>query len=113
MNGGKVMHATVQIGDCQIMVADAMDPTQKAMPTMLYLYVDDVDAAYRQALEANGTSLREPVDEFYGDRSAGIKDEWNNQWWLATHKEDVSDAEMEKRKEEFLSKDKRERMQHA
>ena len=101
-DGGKIMHSTVQIGDSLVMVADVMTGTDP-MPSMLYLYVDDVDAVYRQAIDVSGTtSLREPVDEFYGDRSAGVKDEWGNQWWLATHVEDVSDEEMERRKEEFL-----------
>jgi uncharacterized glyoxalase superfamily protein PhnB len=100
---GKIMHATVQIGDSLVMIADTMSGSQP-MPAMLYLYVDDVDALYRQAINANGTSIREPVDEFYGDRSAGVRDEWNNQWWFATHIEDVSDEEMERRKEEYLHK---------
>ena len=101
---GRIMHATVQIGDSIIMVSDVMKGMNEPMPSMLYLYVDDVDATYRQALNANGTSVREPVDEFYGDRSAGIRDEWNNQWWVATHIEDVNNEEMERRKEEFLRK---------
>lgn len=104
MDEGKIMHATVQIGDSPIMVADLMPGMNQPTPATLYLYVDDVDESYRRALNANGTSLRAPVDEFYGDRSAGVKDRWNNQWWFATHIEDVSDKEMERRKEEFLHK---------
>jgi PhnB protein len=99
---GRIMHATIQIGDSVIMVSDVMKGMNEPMPTMLYLYVDDVDATYRQALDARATSIREPVDEFYGDRAAGVKDKWNNQWWLATHIEDMSSDEMERRKEEFL-----------
>ena len=101
---GRIMHATVQIGDSIIMVSDVMKGMNEPMPTMLYLYVDDVDAMYRQAINARATSIREPVDEFYGDRSAGVRDEWNNQWWVATHTEDISNAEMERRKEESLKK---------
>jgi PhnB protein len=108
---GRIMHATVQIGDSVIMVSDVMKGMNEPMPTMLYLYVDDVDAMYRQAINANATSIREPIDEFYGDRSAGVRDEWNNQWWLATHIEDISNEEMERRKEEFLKKG--EHMSHA
>jgi PhnB protein len=108
---GRIMHATVQIGDSVIMVSDVMKGMNEPMPTMLYLYVDDVDAMYRQAINANATSIREPIDEFYGDRSAGVRDEWNNQWWLATHIEDISSEEMERRKEEFLKKG--EHMSHA
>jgi uncharacterized glyoxalase superfamily protein PhnB len=97
---GQVMHATSQIGDSKIMIADAM-PGFKAMPCMLYVYVENIDEVYKQALKAGGTSLREPVNEFYGDRSAGITDKWNNQWWIATHIEDVDEEEMYKRAEKL------------
>src|SRR5688572_20177124 len=76
---GKVLHASVQIGDSQIMVADASDK-YPAGSSRLYLYVDDVDATYKKALHAKGISLREPTDEFYGDRSSGVKDVWGNEW---------------------------------
>lgn len=97
---GKVMHATARIGDSIIMVADEMDRFP-AMPCMLYLYMNDADAVYKQAIKTGGQSLREPTNEFYGDRSAGIKDAWDNQWWIATHIEDVDDEEMKRRAEEF------------
>ena len=93
---GRVMHAGVQIGDSQIMVTDSTEK-YPAGSTRLYLYVDDVDATYNTAIKAKGTSLREPTDEFYGDRSSGVKDAWGNEWWIATHVEDVDDEEMEKR----------------
>jgi PhnB protein len=102
LDDGKIMHATVKIGDSQIMITDAME-NMPAMPCMLYLYVEDVDAVYKQALAAKGVSLREPTDEFYGDRSAGIKDAWNNQWWIATHQEELSVEEIKRRQEEFLA----------
>src|SRR5688572_13598578 len=57
-------------------------------PTALHLYVPDADAVYQRALAAGGTSLEEPVDQFYGDREAGIKDPTGNVWWIATHKLD-------------------------
>jgi len=97
---GRVMHASVQIGDSQIMVTDSTEK-YTAATTRLYLYVDDVDATYDNAIKAEGTSLREPTDEFYGDRSSGVKDAWGNEWWIATHVEDVDDKEMEKRAKEF------------
>ena len=96
----KIVHATVKIGDSIIMLSDAMDEF-KPMPSMLQLYVEDVDAQYNQALKAGGQSLREPSDQFYGDRSSGIKDSWGNQWWISTHIEDVSEEEMRHREEEF------------
>jgi PhnB protein len=68
---------------------------------MLYLYLEDVDAVYRKALDAGATSVRELIDEFYGDRSGCVRDAWGNQWWLATHIEDVNEEEMKKRIKEF------------
>ncbi len=97
---GKVMHASVQIGDSQVMVTDATEQ-YPAGTCRLYLYVDDVDKTYKKAINAKGTSLREPTDEFYGDRSSGVKDNWGNEWWIATHVEDVDDEEMEKRARQF------------
>src|SRR5690349_9596735 len=69
---GRVMHSTVRIGDSEVMITDSMDQFP-AGTAKLYVYVDDVDATYKQATAAGGTSLREPTDEFYGDRSAGVK----------------------------------------
>lgn len=103
MDDGKVMHATAKIGDSLIMVADTMD-NMEPVTGMLYLYVDDVDATYQQALRANSTTIREPKDEFYGDRSGGVRDKWGNQWWIATKQEDVSMEELEKRQKERLQK---------
>jgi PhnB protein len=97
---GRVMHASVQIGDSQVMVSDATEQ-YPAGSCRLYLYVNDVDATYKKAIGANGVSLREPTDEFYGDRSSGIKDAWGNEWWIATHIEDVDEEEMEKRARKF------------
>jgi PhnB protein len=99
---GEVMHATVKIGDSLIMVADAMQEMPPATG-MLYVYVKDADAIYQKALNAKATSLREPKDEFYGDRSAGVKDAWGNQWWIATHQENLSQEEIGKRYEEFVN----------
>jgi PhnB protein len=93
---GKIGHAEMQVGDSVIMLSDA-NPDFPAMPAMIHLYVDDADAVYKRALAAGAMSVREPADQFYGDRSAGVKDAFGNQWYLATHVEDVSPEEMEKR----------------
>jgi uncharacterized glyoxalase superfamily protein PhnB len=63
----------------------------------VHVYVPNVDDAYRKALAAGAKSEREPSDQFYGDRSAGVTDRAGNQWWIATHVEDVSEAEMARR----------------
>ena len=94
---GTVMHAEVQIGDSRIMMGDASGAKSGSMPAVLYLYVPDCDAVYRRALQAGGTSISEPADQFYGDRHGGIMDPSGNQWWVATRKEDVSSEEMMKR----------------
>jgi PhnB protein len=70
----------------------------------IYLYVKDADATYKRALQAGATSLMEPADQFYGDRSAGVKDPVGNYWWIATHKEDLSSEELRKRAEEYMKK---------
>jgi uncharacterized glyoxalase superfamily protein PhnB len=71
------------------------------MPATLHLYVEDVDAVYRQALAAGARSIREPEDAFYGDRSGGVADAFGNQWWIATHVEDVPPEEMARREAEW------------
>jgi uncharacterized glyoxalase superfamily protein PhnB len=94
---GTVMHAEVKIGNSRIMMGDASGAKSGSMPAVLYVYVPDCDAVYRRALQAGGTSISEPADQFYGDRHGGIMDPSGNQWWIATHKEDVSAEEMMKR----------------
>jgi uncharacterized glyoxalase superfamily protein PhnB len=97
---GVVRHSTVRIGDSLVMVSRGTD-RYESKSSMLHLYVEDVDAVYQQAISAGGTSLREPHDEFYGDRTAAVQDDWDNQWWIATHIEEVSEDEMERREREF------------
>jgi uncharacterized glyoxalase superfamily protein PhnB len=74
----------------------------KAMPASIALYTDNADALYKRALEAGATSIREPADQFYGDRSGGVKDPAGNHWWIATHIEDVPPNELKKRAEEWM-----------
>jgi PhnB protein len=95
---GTIGHAEVRIGDSVVMLADAT-PEFTPMPAMIHVYVNDVDAVYKRALQAGTISLREPTDQFYGDRSAGVKDFCGNHWWIATHKEDVPPEELKKRAE--------------
>jgi PhnB protein len=93
---GQVIHAELMIGDSIIMISDA-NPQFPALPAMVNVYTEDVDAAYKRALALGAASLREPSNQFYGDRTAGVKDAHGNQWWIATHIEDVSPEELEKR----------------
>jgi PhnB protein len=98
--GGKIMHAELSIGDSALMVADAQ-PQWPAKSNSLYVYVDDVDAAYARALKAGATSVRAPETAFYGDRTSAIKDPFGNSWAIATHVEDVPPDELKKRAEAF------------
>jgi uncharacterized glyoxalase superfamily protein PhnB len=67
------------------------------MPAFLYVYVDDSDSTYKRALLAGATSLEEPADMPYGDRRAMVRDRWGNTWQIATHKNDLSVAEIRSR----------------
>jgi len=98
---GTVRHAEVRIGDSVIMMGEASGQF-KAMPASIHLYVPDSDAVYKRALEAGATSVMEVADQFYGDRSGGVKDPTGNSWWISTHKEDVPPEEMKKRAEEAM-----------
>jgi PhnB protein len=103
---GAIMHAEVKIGDSMVMIGEAMGEW-KAMPASIALYTDNADALYKRALEAGATSIREPADQFYGDRSGGVKDPAGNHWWIATHIEDVSPDELKKRAEEWIKQSPR------
>ena len=72
----------IGIGDSVIMISDA--GPREAMPAFLYVYVDDVDATYRCALDAGATSVEEPLDLSYGDRRGMVRDAWGNLWQIAT-----------------------------
>jgi uncharacterized glyoxalase superfamily protein PhnB len=78
-----IAHAEVQVGDSVLMLGEA-SAEWAPMPSNVHLYVDDTDAVYARAIKAGATSLREPVDEPYGDRMSGVKDASGNMWWIAT-----------------------------
>jgi uncharacterized glyoxalase superfamily protein PhnB len=80
---GVIHHATVRIGDSMVEMGEAHGPWQP-MPTTFYLYVDDVDAWYRRAIEAGASSKGEPADQSYGDRVGGVADPFENTWYLGT-----------------------------
>ena len=82
-NEGFVYHSKVRIGDSIIELGEAHDQWQP-MRSAIYLYVEDVDATYKQALSAGATSALEPTDQPYGDRSAWVNDEFGNIWYLSS-----------------------------
>ena len=100
---GRIMHAQLKIGDSFIMMGESAGEW-KPMPCTIYMYVPDVDSVYDKALKTGGKKLREPANEFYGDRIGGVEDPWGNQWWISTHVEDVSPGEMKKREEEMMKR---------
>jgi PhnB protein len=103
MPGGAVAHADLLINGAVVYLADAPDDMEgdAANPSklggtsvLLHQYVDDVDALVGRAVAAGATVLREPTDQFYGDRAAVIVDPFGHQWSLHTHIRDVSPDEM-------------------
>lgn len=99
---GRVMHAEMRIRESNIMIGEA-NPEWPARTGMLHLYVPDVDTVFQRALDAGGKPVREPRDEFYGDRSGGVEDPCGVVWWIATHIEDVSPEEMQRRQEKMMA----------
>jgi len=90
---GVIMHASIQIRDSAVMLSEGSERFP-AYSTMMYLYVENCDEVYKRGIDAGAKSLREPTNEFYGDRSCGFTDPSGNQWWIATNIEDVSSLEI-------------------
>jgi PhnB protein len=109
--GGKIGHAELEIGDSLITLADEHPPHDAwapghfgGSPVMLHLYVEDVDAVVARAISA-GATLKRPVDnQFYGDRSGSFADPFGHIWHVATHVEDVSPQEIDRRAQEAMRK---------
>ena len=102
--GERIAHAEILIGDSHVMLADEfpdmghLGPKSRGGTTVsLMVYVPDVDATFRQAIDAGATQKRPVEDQFWGDRMGTLEDPFGHQWSLATHVEDVSPAEMERR----------------
>jgi len=90
---GTVGYAKVRIGDSIVECSEAHGEWS-SRPTAMHLYVPDVDGMYKDAIAAGGTSLSEPKDQFYGERSGGVVDAWGNHWYIATHTEDLTADEL-------------------
>lgn len=102
--GGSVMHAEVKIGDSMVMLADenkdrgALSPeTIGGTATSIMFYTDDVDAVFNRAISLGAKSEMPPADMFWGDRMGNLVDPFGHKWGIATHKEDVTPDEMQKR----------------
>ena len=101
---GKLAHAEIKIGDCHVMLADEfadmdfLGPLKRGGATAsLMIYLEDVDAAFAKALSAGAIAERAPEDQFWGDRMGTLVDPFGHRWTLATHFEDVSEEEMQRR----------------
>lgn len=101
---GKVGHAEIRIGNSMIMLADEFPQmgfrgpeSLGGSPVCLLLYVEDVDDRFRQAIAAGGRELRPVQDHFYGDRGGTLVDPFGHVWTIATHREDVSPEEIQRR----------------
>ena len=99
---GSVMHAEMKIGDSIVMLGEAVTGASPATVS-LYLYMQDVDATYRAAVDAGGESLEGPTDQFWGDRVASVRDFAGNKWTIATHVEDISADELERRAQQVMA----------
>jgi PhnB protein len=108
--GGKLMHSELRLGDSIFSISDPFDDFGMSAPNpddplsaSILIYTEDVDALYDRALEAGATELNRPSDQFHGDRAGSLKDPYGHRWMLATHIEDMSEEEMQRRTEEAMA----------
>lgn len=107
---GSIMHAEIKIGDSIIMLGDEM-PEQGARgpktiggtPVSFFLYKENVDAAWKQALGAGGKEIMPLADQFWGDRAGCFEDPFGHHWWLAQHVKDMTPEELNQAAEQFFS----------
>jgi PhnB protein len=109
-DGRSVMHAELKIGDSKIYLGDEMPDmgavspqTLGGSPVSLNIYTEDCDAMFKRAVAAGATVKMPLMDMFWGDRYGKVVDPFGHHWGISTHKEDVSEAEMEKRGKEWMA----------
>jgi PhnB protein len=109
-DGKSIMHAEIRVGTSRIMLGDeapsmgCLAPVSLGGPGgSLYVYVPDVDAAFKQAVAAGAKALMPVTDMFYGDRFGQVEDPSGHRWGLATHVEDLAPEEMARRQREFFA----------
>jgi len=100
---GRIAHACVRIGDSMVELSDGTEQWPPT-PGALHVYVPDVDAVFQRAVKAGGTSLQDPTDQFYGERSCAVRDMCGNNWYIATQTEVLTKEEIEKRVAQMASK---------
>ena len=102
--GGVIGHAEIIIGDSHIMMSDQCEESPIPSPQSLggssvglYIYVEDVDALFAQAINAGAKEVKPVEDQFYGDRTGTLEDPFGHIWFLGTHKEDLTPEEINER----------------
>ena len=107
---GRIMHAEIRIGDSTLMLGDEMPEQGMKGPkarggasVSFYIYKEDVDAAWKRAIDAGGTPVMPLADQFWGDRGGCLEDPFGHQWWLAKHVEDLTPEELRRKAESFFS----------
>jgi PhnB protein len=100
---GRISHAEIQIGDSCVMMADEHAEIKAFAPkhyggssAKFLIYTEDCDAMYHKAIAAGAKTVREPADQPYGDRMAGVLDPFGYEWYIATHIKDMSNEELQK-----------------
>jgi PhnB protein len=106
---GKIMHAEISVGDSIIMLADEMldqggrgPKTIGGTPVSFFLYGENVDAAWKRAVDAGAREIVPLADQFWGDRTGCLEDPFGHHWWLAQHLEDLTPEQIRKNAETFF-----------
>jgi uncharacterized glyoxalase superfamily protein PhnB len=107
---GKIMHAEIRIGDSTIMLGDEMPEhggkgpkSYGGTPVSFFVYGENVDAAWKRAVNAGAKPIQPLEDQFWGDRTGCLEDPFGHHWWLAQHIKDLTPEELEKAAESFFS----------
>ena len=106
----KIGHAELEIGDSLVMLSDPIPEATTRTPKELggtsasvFLYVEDVDAVVKRAVEVGATVTMEVADQFWGDRFGSVQDPFGHSWSIATHVEDVPPEEMAERAKKAMA----------
>ena len=107
---GKIMHAEIKVGDSIIMLADEMPDmggrSPKSIggtPVSFFVYGENVDAAWKRAVDAGAREVQPLADQFWGDRTGCLEDPFGHHWWLAQHLEDLTPEQIRKNAEQYFS----------
>jgi uncharacterized glyoxalase superfamily protein PhnB len=111
---GSIMHAEIRIGDSRIMLGDEMPEhggrgpkSYGGTPVAFFVYRENVDAAWKRAVDAGGKEIMPLADQFWGDRAGCFEDPFGHRWWLAQHVQDLTPDELKKAAESFFAQPQR------